>query len=53
MSLSSLRRLSGVFALALLAANCGKSTPAEPTPSPTPTPAAGAHSDSRALAHAR
>jgi len=36
MSQSSLRRLSGVLALALLAANCGKSTPAEPTPSPTP-----------------
>lgn len=39
MSLPSLRRLSAVFALALLAASCGKGTPAEPTPSPTPTPA--------------
>jgi hypothetical protein len=39
MSLSSLRRLSAVFALALLAANCAKGAPAEPTPSPTPTPA--------------
>jgi len=36
MSLSLLRRTSAVFALALLAANCGKSTPAEPTPSPSP-----------------
>jgi hypothetical protein len=40
MSLSLLRRSSAVFALALLAASCGKGTPAEPTPSPTPTPAA-------------
>ena len=40
MSLSLLRRSPAVFALALLAASCGKGTPAEPTPSPTPTPAA-------------
>jgi len=40
MSLFLLRRSSAVFALALLAASCGKGTPAEPTPSPTPTPAA-------------
>lgn len=39
MSLSSLRRSSVVFALALVAASCGKQTPAAPTPSPTPTPA--------------
>jgi hypothetical protein len=39
MTLSSLRRLSAVFALALLAASCGKETPAEPTASQTPTPA--------------
>jgi hypothetical protein len=42
MSLSLLRRSSAVFALALLAASCGKGTPAEPTPSPTPTPAPAA-----------
>lgn len=42
MALCSLRRLSAVFALALLAANCGKGTPAEPTPSPSPSPAAAA-----------
>ena len=40
MSLSLLRRSSAVLALALLAASCGKGTPADPTPSPTPTPAA-------------
>jgi len=40
MSLSLLRRSLVVVGLALLAANCGKSTPAEPTPSPTPPPAA-------------
>lgn len=39
MSLSSLRRSPVVFALALVAASCGKQTPAAPTPSPTPTPA--------------
>ena len=39
MSLLTLRRSSTVLALALLAASCGKGTPAEPTPSPTPTPA--------------
>ncbi len=42
MSQSSLRRLSAVFALGLLAAGCGKGTPAEPTPSPSPSPAAAA-----------
>jgi hypothetical protein len=42
MSQSLLRQWSAVFALALLAASCGKGTPAEPTPSPTPTPAAAA-----------
>jgi len=40
MSLFSLRRSLAVVVIALLAANCGKSTPAEPTPSPTPPPAA-------------
>ena len=40
MSQSSLRRLSAVFALGLLAASCGKGTPAEPTPSPSPAAAA-------------
>jgi hypothetical protein len=38
----SLRRLSAVCVLSLLAARCGKSTPAAPEPSPTPIPAAAA-----------
>jgi hypothetical protein len=42
MSMSLLRRSSAVLALALLAASCGKGTPAEPTPDPTPTPAPAA-----------